>query len=159
MGKYDDRPYEVGKGKPPAAHRWRKGTSGNPLGPRKRANRDDATFKELLADIINEKVKVTINGREGWLTKKEMILIGLVHDAVNGTPAARLRAYRELKEAGALDLLPSGKQSTPEQQKEAIAKLVEELAEFAAEHDPKYAAELAASRMPAIPPPTITGDM
>lgn len=142
MGKYDDRAYEVGKGKPPAKHQWPKGTSGNPRGPRKRADRDKATPNELLAEIINEKVWVTINGKEVQVTKKELILVGLVHEAINGTASSRHRAYKTLKEEGALNLLPINKQQTPEQREAALRDLVTTLAKSAAASDPKYAAEL-----------------
>lgn len=131
MGQYDDRPYEVGKGKPPLQHRWKKGQSGNPRGPRRKAKRDEATMTELLADIINAPVEVMFEGKPQLVTKKELILMKLVHDAAAGTPFQRDRAIKSLQEMDAFNLLPPDRQKTPEQQEAALAGLIEFLAEEA----------------------------
>lgn len=128
MGQYDDRPYKVGKGKPPAEYRWKPGQSGNPKGPKKRADPKTATMSELLADAINGTTEVTIDGKRVMMTKKQLILLGLVHDAASGTPNQRIRAIRELRDVGAFDLLPLDKQPDPEEHARRIAAVVEELA-------------------------------
>lgn len=51
--------YEVGYGKPPVAHRFKPGQSGNPKG-RKESKLNEA---ELIAKIRDELLPITINGK------------------------------------------------------------------------------------------------
>lgn len=74
-----DRSYEVGKGKPPAHSRWKKGQSGNPSGRPKR--------QMSLAEHIEHELEtcVTVNDRgKKKLTKRQLIAISLVNKAVRG---------------------------------------------------------------------------
>lgn len=136
MGKYDDRPYEVGKGKPPRNHRFKPGQSGNPRGPTRKARAGDASMNELLAEIVNEDVAVTINNRTIRMPKKKAILIGIVHDAANGTPAQRLKVFNALEKLGAFDLLPADRQADPGNSSARTAELVHQLAaEFGLKHE------------------------
>ena len=64
MGHYDDRDYAVGKGKPPAEHRFQKGKSGNPRGPSHKKKARDATLEVLAHEAVNEMISATIGGRE-----------------------------------------------------------------------------------------------
>lgn len=58
--------YEVGYCKPPVAHRFRKGRSGNPRGrPKGKKNRLPQLNEERLKDIIIEEAYRTIELREG----------------------------------------------------------------------------------------------
>lgn len=57
MAKGED--YEVGYGKPPPQHRFKKGQSGNPRG-RRRVKLNEA---ELIAKVRDELMSVTINGK------------------------------------------------------------------------------------------------
>jgi hypothetical protein len=59
--------YEVGYGKPPAAHQFRKGKSGNPFGrPKKKPG-----IVEMVQRVMNEKVPITLNGRRRMVTSIE----------------------------------------------------------------------------------------
>src|SRR5208282_1652481 len=78
--------YKVGPGKPPLHTRFKKGQSGNPGG------RSTKNLPALLADALNEKVYVTINGRRRKVTKREAI----VTQMVNKSASADLRATRML---------------------------------------------------------------
>lgn len=131
MGAYDHMPYEVGKGKPPRRFRWKPGQSGNPKGRKPGANTENATLNELLAALINEPVDVTMGGRKRRLLKKEIIILQLINDASNGTPAHRLKVFKQLAELGAFDLTASDQGDTPETQQARIRAILDELQEEA----------------------------
>jgi hypothetical protein len=57
MSNNANRPFEVGYGRPPAAHRFKPGQSGNPRGRPKRAPLDPV-------EILDESVNVTLGGRK-----------------------------------------------------------------------------------------------
>ena len=128
MGKYDERPYEVGKGKPPKQHRFKPGQSGNPRGPKRKAKDHDATMTELLAEILNEPVGVAIGGQTRKMSKKQAILMSLVHDAANGTPAQRLKVVNSLIKIGAFDLTLNDIQPDPISAEERAQTFIRELA-------------------------------
>jgi hypothetical protein len=129
MGQYDDRDYAVGKGKPPAEHQFKKGQSGNPRGPRHRKKAKDATLEVLAYEAVNELVTVVIAGRERRLPKKQAIVVGVVNDALTGTPAQRLKAMKALKEIGAFDRTVEDQRLTPEMQEERAAQFINALIE------------------------------
>jgi hypothetical protein len=78
--------YKVGPGKPPLHTRFKKGQSGNPRG------RSPKNLATLLADALNEKVYVTIDGKRRKITKREAI----VTQMVNKSTSADLRATKML---------------------------------------------------------------
>ena len=65
--------YKVGPGKPPLHTRFKKGQSGNPGG------RSTKSLPALLADALNERVFVTIDGRRRKITKREAIVTQMVN--------------------------------------------------------------------------------
>jgi len=78
--------YKVGPGKPPLHTRFKKGQSGNPRG------RSPKNLPALLADALNERVWVTIDGKRRKITKREAI----VTQMVNKSASADLRATKML---------------------------------------------------------------
>ncbi len=78
--------YKVGPGRPPLHTRFKKGQSGNPRG------RNPKSLPTLLADALNEKVYVTIDGHRRKITKREAI----VTQMVNKSTSADLRATKML---------------------------------------------------------------
>jgi hypothetical protein len=129
MGHYDNRDYAVGKGKPPAEHQFKKGKSGNPRGPSHKKKARDATLEVLAHEAVNEMVSVFINGRERRLPKKQAIVLGVVNDALTGTPAQRLKALKALHEIGAFERAVEDYRLTPEMEHEHLVKFVNDLAE------------------------------
>jgi hypothetical protein len=130
MSDYTYAPYEVGKGKPPREHQFKKGQSGNPKGRRHKKNARGATLEVLAFEAVNEMVPVVIRGREVRLPKKQAIVLGVVNDALTGTPAQRLKAMQALHEIGAFKAAVEDERMTPEMREEAannlIAVLIEE---------------------------------
>jgi hypothetical protein len=72
--------YEVGKGRPPLATRWKRGQSGNPRG-RPRGTKNLVTF---LADALNEKLEIQERGKTRPITAREAIIKRIVHEALKG---------------------------------------------------------------------------
>lgn len=129
MGQYDDRDYPVGKGKPPGEHQFKPGQSGNPRGPRHKKKAKEATLEVLAHEAVNEMVSVFIGGRERRLPKKQAIVIGVVNDALAGTPAQRLKALKALHEIGAFDKTVEDHRLTPEIEHKRAAELIAALIE------------------------------
>jgi hypothetical protein len=63
----DGKDYEVGYGKPPPQHRFKKGQSGNPRG-RKSVKLNEA---EIIAKVRDELIPMTINGKTTRITAFE----------------------------------------------------------------------------------------
>jgi hypothetical protein len=79
--------YEIGRGRPPKKHQWKKGQSGNPKGrPRKQRPKwkgdDGAILRRLDAE------EITLNGRV--MTMREAELRRVVASAVSDRRARKL---------------------------------------------------------------------
>lgn len=82
--KQRSRHYEVGKGRPPRATRWKRGQSGNPSGRPKGSRKVSA----VLLDVIRQKVAVTENGKTRRIPALEVMLRRLANDAMRNDPRA-----------------------------------------------------------------------
>ena len=78
----DGRPYEVGRGKPPMASRFKPGQSGNPKGRRKGSR----NLKTYLREELETKVTIKKDGRERTMPKVQLIALQLVNTALKGEP-------------------------------------------------------------------------
>lgn len=104
MSRYDDRPYEVGKGKPPKRTQWRPGESGNPKGSSKKKRRSkEMDLPELVRSFANEKIPVTIGGKKIMLPKKDAIILRLINDAIEAPVGQRLKVFDLLRSVGLFD--------------------------------------------------------
>ena len=74
----------VGYGRPPAAHQFQPGTSGNPSGRPKGAR----AFKSDLRDELDELVSVRDDGRSVEVTKQRAVIKTLLRMAIAGDPRA-----------------------------------------------------------------------
>lgn len=124
MGKYDDRPYVVGKGKPPKEHQFPKGKSGNISGKGKPKPRK--ALREQLMKAGNQVVAVPTPRGTRKMTWNELGIALLYQDMHNGTPAERLRAFKELRAHGAFDTLPEDHGIPHDNVKKFIERLQEE---------------------------------
>lgn len=122
-----DENYKVGFGKPPPEHRFKPGQSGNPKGRPSRANRARGRLmRDLLIEMGNELLPVTIAGTRRYIPKKQAILMALFNDALAGTPAQRVKAYESLMRGGAFDVNPTDHAPTAEARRKFIERLAEE---------------------------------
>jgi hypothetical protein len=79
---------EIGYGKPPQHTRFKKGTSGNPKG---RRPRDPMDWGRVMQEVLEEIVKVQINGEVVSLTGRRAICRQIRNKAIAGNiPAAKL---------------------------------------------------------------------
>jgi len=129
MGKYDDRPYEVGKGKPPMNTRFRPGVSGNPKGAKRKKKEIEVSLPLLLKEALNDMVTVTINGREVRVPKRQAIIVQTVNDALTGTPTQRQKTLKMLYDIGAFDPDVSDDRTEPGLSQETIADFIDALIE------------------------------
>jgi hypothetical protein len=72
--------YAVGYGRPPQHTRFKPGQSGNPAGKRKPRESIDT----MIARLQRDKVRVTVQGHEKWLTKLEVMFITITNNAAKG---------------------------------------------------------------------------
>lgn len=134
MGKYDDRPYEVGKGKPPKKHRFPPGQSGNPLGPKRKTRK---ALREQLIKAGNQVIHVPTPQGIRKMTRNELGIELLYDDLLQGSRAERLRAFKELRVHGAFDTLPEDHKIPAKQMERFIERLQEE-ARRMGEWDPAH---------------------
>jgi len=92
MTKKERADYEVGYGKPPKAHQFGPGQSGNPKG-RPSASRNAG---KLLCDRLFERVTITQNGRRIRIPYLEVIILRLRQKAVEGDARAMDQLIRLL---------------------------------------------------------------
>lgn len=76
--------YEVGYKKPPKSSQFKPGKSGNPKGRPKRSK----NLNTLINNELDEVVVIREQGRVLHLTKRELMVKKIVHEAVSGKPAA-----------------------------------------------------------------------
>jgi hypothetical protein len=76
--------YEVGYGRPPKAHQFKPGRSGNPKG-RPKGSKNEAT---ILNAILNRKIEIRESGRSRKITVLEAMLLKFTEEALRGNPRA-----------------------------------------------------------------------
>jgi hypothetical protein len=99
----EDREYTVGYKKPPAAHRFQKGQSGNPSGGKRktRGKRQAKNLKAELLDELGQQVPVTENGRRRHMSRRTVLVKKLITDALNGDPKSRDQLFKLANQAEA----------------------------------------------------------
>lgn len=99
----DETLYEVGYRKPPVAHRFRKGQSGNPAGSkRKRGKRGRAkSLRAELIDELSQSVAVTEGGRRRHVPRQTALVKKLIADALSGDAKARTQLIQLANKAEA----------------------------------------------------------
>ncbi len=90
--KSNDRPpYEIGYGKPPKKHRFKKGESGNYSGRKPDPNKN---MYEMVEDVFYQKRKAKIAGKEMKIANIELVLYKLLEVALSGEIKAISLLYK-----------------------------------------------------------------
>lgn len=99
----DDPLYEVGYRKPPAAHRFRKGQSGNPAGSKRKRgkNRRGKSLRDEVIDELSQSVAVTEGGRRKRVPRQTALIKKIIADALNGDAKARAQLLQLANKAEA----------------------------------------------------------
>jgi len=87
--------YEVGYGKPPKSSQFKKGASGNPGGRPKGVK----NFSTYLMDELAEKVRVTEGGKQIVINKEEATFKSLIAAALNGNVRATIEVIKLIRAA------------------------------------------------------------
>jgi len=126
MSASDDRPYAVGKGKPPLSGRWGPGQSGNPNGSSKKVRRrKDKSVAGRLRAIANEKIMLPESGEE--VSIADLVLKRIVHIGMTGKGTAPFKVFGFLNEHGVYDP-PSNPVDDAAAQQASIAAFLDALA-------------------------------
>ena len=113
--------YEVGKGRPPVATRWKVGQSGNPNGrPKKGTSLDD-----VVDAVLKQKVAIRERGTVRYMLPGEIMVRHIVADAMKGN----LKAFMVLLNLG----LAIPRQKEPSKEIDTKNMTVEELAKLYSE--------------------------
>lgn len=87
------RNYEVGYGKPPAEHRFKKGQSGNsrgrPKGQKSQINLSEERLKDIIVGEAYRNIKLVENGKPITLSVAEAIIRSMAVNAVKGEARAQ----------------------------------------------------------------------
>lgn len=100
MSDNDDDDDSVGYGKPPKAHRFKPGKSGNPKG-RPRGARSVTTTREyqqtLVEFLAKEGIPVTVNGKSKNVVRLDILFQALYKAALEKNPRAIRLLLNEFK--------------------------------------------------------------
>ncbi len=95
--------YEAGYGKPPKAHRFKSGQSGN-VGGRKKSKKSGATD---ISEVLNTPVRVTIGGKVREMDSFEAGLRKIAKRAIDGHLPSILKFIKICEEYGFLKPPPA----------------------------------------------------
>jgi len=103
-----EAPVAIGRGKPPPAHRWRKGQSGNPAGrpprPRPQGSRGDRLLgadeptRTMILEEAYQPVTIRENGVEYEMPLSQAIWRAMGRAALSGNRLAQYRYTRIVRE-------------------------------------------------------------
>jgi hypothetical protein len=82
--KWSAADYKVGYGRPPRAHQFKPGQSGNPKGRPRGAKGEDTIFRE----VISRKVPMSVDGKTRKVSAVEAVWTRVMADALKGNPKA-----------------------------------------------------------------------
>ena len=98
--EFEDKDYQVGYGKPPEHSRFKPGQSGNPKGRPKKTKDLDKLFDQEL----NRTLRIQEDGQFRSLTKREIIVKGVINAAMKGDHRAQKLAIGFMQDGGFDDI-------------------------------------------------------
>jgi len=87
--------YEIGYGKPPKTHQFKKGQSGNPKGRPKSIQKGEDADRFDVAQVLLSPIETRINGQVRQMDPYEASLRSCLKKALNGSLAHAERLIRE----------------------------------------------------------------
>jgi hypothetical protein len=90
--------YEVGYGKPPRTHQFKKGVSGNPKGRKK--NKPITDIRDLADGVLNDSVQVRDGAKVRSVSSLEAALRAYLREALLGRPTAARNFFKLGVKAG-----------------------------------------------------------
>jgi hypothetical protein len=134
--KPSSKSYDIGYGKPPKNHRFRRGESGNPSGKRRKASAPD--LKALLERALNKKVRLRQGEQDRILSRGAAGIEQLVDQFAAGDRNAR-RDLMAVAEKLGIDWTAGHWQAIESALEENVAAEDEELlADFVQRHGGRY---------------------
>ncbi|MGD9738429.1 MAG: DUF5681 domain-containing protein [Parvibaculaceae bacterium] len=130
--------YEVGFGRPPKEHQFKKGRSGNPRGRPKKSKVGPATLRGALIEIVQEKVSYLDNGVKRRASQLDLILRKLTRDAMKGDRSAMKAVINLLSSS---DLSPPSEYDAPDTSTAWLMAKIDEMAGRSEEARAKRQAE------------------
>jgi hypothetical protein len=97
--------YEVGYGKPPRTHQFKKGVSGNPKGRKK--NKPITDIRDLTDDVLNERVQARDGAKVKSMSSMEAALRAYLREALLGRPTAARNFFKLGIKAGMMSAAPA----------------------------------------------------
>jgi hypothetical protein len=112
----------VGYGRPPPAHQFKQGQSGNPKGRPKGAQNTDTIIREIL----DRKVEVRVGGTLRKISVRQAILTRFAEDALKGNPKSAAFLFNRYD---APDSTESGNEVTSQDDQAIIDAFAQQLLE------------------------------
>ena len=96
---FKDENEKVGYKRPPKAHQFKKGRSGNPRGRRKGSK----SFETLVREELSKKVQVKTNGKVKSLSVAQALLMRTLREGISGSRRAADQGIRLMEKYGLFD--------------------------------------------------------
>ena len=98
---------QVGYQKPPSAHQWQPGQSGNPSG-KKKAHKIQQPLPEMFASHFYETALMSVAGKKKKMTMADALVLKMLHNLINAPIKSQVEALKVLAGMGIINV-----QSTP----------------------------------------------
>ena len=121
--------YQASRGRPPRAHRFKPGASGNPRGRPKGSK----SFGTLMQRELDRTITATVGGRQTKVAKREAIVLRLIDKAMKGDQKAIETVMKYGDVTSAQNTLPP-MDTDPGRESEILGEYLRRLDEGSAGH-------------------------
>jgi len=112
----DEEPYEVGYGKPPKEHRFKKGVSGNEGGKKKGTKSLKTDWEEELKSLV----EITEKGKKRKISKQLALIKGSIAQAIKGNQKATVTVLKLVADVLGFDPQTVETKGLPKEDQEII---------------------------------------